>query len=741
MIYINSITKIYKNSKAHQAYGLKDVTIDMPDKGIVVVYGESGSGKTTLLNCIAGYDSFDEGTINYDNVNRISAVFQDFQLIDHLTVKENLDLVCSISHSCDDTKIIEVLKKLNLIEEINHLPNQLSGGQKQRVAIARSILLDSDVILADEPTGNVDDDNKKVILDLFINLSKQKLVVIVTHDPLFFKNSSDLLIHLSKGKVISMDGNIQKNNKDALQQKKDVSTYKLPLFVAAKMVFKGFSQLRKKYVTTAILTLLTMIMWLFLLNIYLQDESNSAYHVFKESNYQSIDLINDKAVDENSYLKYQDITEEQIKYLENLNYQVVNFYKNDSAINLEISNASNVYMEEEVYKITIDQNKPSTLLWESSNDYENEIYISEYIANNIFDELNMSSNDEFSQYVFSLRDIEVNIKGIYRTVEGFDENNMDKTYHSAIFTNLETYEQISISSDKVSVDIMGENEINTYVVSSNIDSQDLLFGSDVLLSNQIIISELIAEEVLGQTSDLNQLIGQNIVLKMMNRGTLIEEQTYVIAGISKNKGIARPSIYISDSDKDMFEFKYSIYSLENKGYHGITVNTYDKDLLYALDHMDMSHDMPESAFINQISGFLESIKNVILMIAIIMMSITMLVYMSFIDNSIYQKQREIGVLRSIGVKSNETIKMFLIENFLIVLPSLIISIVVDIGLIRLFNKYVIMQNLTLSNVIYLVPKSIVLLIIVMITMSLVYMLISAYKIYRRTTIELIYYKN
>jgi len=85
--------------------------------------------------------------------------------------------------------------------------------------------------------------------------------------------------------------------------------------------------------------------------------------------------------------------------------------------------------------------------------------------------------------------------------------------------------------------------------------------------------------------------------------------------------------------------------------------------------------------------------------------------------------------------------MFLIENFLIVLPSLIISIVVDIGLIRLFNKYVIMQNLTLSNVIYLVPKSIVLLIIVMITMSLVYMLISAYKIYRRTTIELIYYKN
>ena len=98
----------------------------------------------------------------------------------------------------------------------------------------------------------------------------------------------------------------------------------------------------------------------------------------------------------------------------------------------------------------------------------------------------------------------------------------------------------------------------------------------------------------------------------MDRGSLITDKTYLIVGISKNQGITKPSIYINENELDEFEHKYSIYSLENKGYHGISVYSFNSDLFYEIENIGLSHDMPDSLFISQVSTFLNSTNSIIL---------------------------------------------------------------------------------------------------------------------------------
>ena len=743
MIEIKSLTKIYQNDKNNKVYGLNQVTLEMPDKGLIIIYGESGSGKTTLLNCLAGYDYYDEGIIKFYNAKTTSSVFQDFQLIDHLTVLENLKVACDINLIEDINKIYDVLDKLNLSEVMNQYPNQLSGGQKQRVAIARSILLDSDIILVDEPTGNIDEENKKIIKELFVSLAKEKLVIMVTHDPNYFMEESDMSIVLSKGKIQSIIKKDHVVHQKQLKEESKIATFKLPFSIASKMVFKGFRHLRKKYVLTSVLTLMTMILSLFFLNIVFQDKEKSAYYGFQENNYQAIDFVNSTTVSENSYSTYNDTSYEQLQNLLDLDYRAVKFFKTDSPLTMEVIDPNNIFsLEKDIYKIAIDDEIPTNLVWSTDIDYSNEIYVSKVIADIIIQDAHLEGYSDLSEYGYILRGIEVYIKGVYDTGIMDINEEIDTNYHYAITTNTETYKAISNAYDKITVDIAVDDEdTRAYIVSTNLDDENILFGTNIVQSNQIIISDLFAEEVLGVTENQQQLIGQDVQLKFMDRGSYLDEQTYVVAAIFENQGITSPNIYVDENGINDFEYKYSYYSLENKGYHGLSIYNYDLDLFYDIESINLSHDMPNSLFMNQISTFLDSTRGIVLSISTLLMLVTLLVYVNFIDNSILNKQREIGVLRSIGVNSREIIKMFAIENIMILFPSLIVSIIVVRVLIDTFNEYVINQNLVTSDVFYQSFEANLFILIYTFLMAIIYMLISTYKIYKKSTIELIYYKK
>ena len=216
MIKIDNLTKLYEAKNQITCRALDGVSLTLPDKGLVFILGKSGSGKSTLLNLIGGLDSFDGGDIvsfgnslssfteeDYEAYRSdfVSFVFQDYHLIDELTVLENITLFNS--EEIDVALLADTLETVGMQDYVGRYPVELSGGQKQRVAIARGIIKNPQVILCDEPTGNLDRHTSYQILELLKKLSEKKLVVVVSHNLTEAELFADRIVELSDGKIIS----------------------------------------------------------------------------------------------------------------------------------------------------------------------------------------------------------------------------------------------------------------------------------------------------------------------------------------------------------------------------------------------------------------------------------------------------------------------------------------------------------------------------------------------------------
>ncbi|MGI6537777.1 MAG: ATP-binding cassette domain-containing protein [Caldicoprobacterales bacterium] len=220
MLHVEKISKHYTTGEYTQT-ALDKVTISFRKNEFAAILGHSGSGKTTFLNIIGGLDRYDEGDLlingrstkdfkdqdwdAYRN-NSVGFIFQNYHLIPHLSITDNVMLGLALSGESPETrrkKAIEVLTRVGLKEHIHKKPNQLSGGQMQRVAIARALANDPDIILADEPTGALDTETSIQVLNLIKEIAKDKLVIMVTHNPSLAGNYADRIIEFQDGKVIS----------------------------------------------------------------------------------------------------------------------------------------------------------------------------------------------------------------------------------------------------------------------------------------------------------------------------------------------------------------------------------------------------------------------------------------------------------------------------------------------------------------------------------------------------------
>ena len=220
MLQIQNICKKYKTGNLVQK-ALDNVSFNLRDNEFVAILGPSGSGKTTLLNIIGGLDRYDSGNLIINNISTknykdrdwdsyrnhtIGFVFQSYNLIPHQTILSNVELaltISGVSKAKRKQKALEALKQVGLEQQAHKKPNQLSGGQMQRVAIARALVNNPDILLADEPTGALDSDTSIQVMELLKEVAKDRLVVMVTHNPELAQNYATRIIHLKDGKILS----------------------------------------------------------------------------------------------------------------------------------------------------------------------------------------------------------------------------------------------------------------------------------------------------------------------------------------------------------------------------------------------------------------------------------------------------------------------------------------------------------------------------------------------------------
>lgn len=276
MIQLKGIKKTY-NTDERKVHALKGITLDMRDSEFVCVLGPSGCGKTTLLNIIGGLDRYTSGDLIIDGKStkhftdvdwdtyrsrKVGFVFQSYNLISHQTVLENVEtalVISGIGREERRKRAIQALVDVGLSEHLRKTPRQLSGGEMQRVAIARALVNNPKMILADEPTGALDSENSVKIMDLLKEISKDRLVVMVTHNAELASEYATRTIRMKDGLVVSDDKPFKATDTEKKQEEKEKKQSHMPYTLAAKLSIKNLAGKKIRTALTSVASSIAII--------------------------------------------------------------------------------------------------------------------------------------------------------------------------------------------------------------------------------------------------------------------------------------------------------------------------------------------------------------------------------------------------------------------------------------------------------------------------------------------------
>lgn len=325
MLQIKNISKQYRTGDLIQQ-ALDDVSLTFRDNEFVSILGPSGSGKTTLLNVIGGLDRYDSGDLIINGISTkkykdrdwdsyrnhtIGFVFQSYNLIPHQSILANVELaltISGISKSERRKRAKEALENVGLGEQLHKKPNQMSGGQMQRVAIARALVNDPDILLADEPTGALDTDTSIQVMELLKNVAKDRLVVMVTHNPELAEQYSTRIVKLRDGKIID-DSNLYTIDESKLEpaQHKNMGKSSMSFLTSLSLSFNNLRTKKARTLLTSFagsIGIIGIAMILALsngVNTYIvntQKEAMTSYPISIEA--QTIDLSSVMGIEKNS---------------------------------------------------------------------------------------------------------------------------------------------------------------------------------------------------------------------------------------------------------------------------------------------------------------------------------------------------------------------------------------------------------------------------------------------------------
>lgn len=491
MIEIKNVTKIYKSKKGVNTTALSNINLMLPDKGMVFIVGKSGSGKSTFLNVLAGLDKYNAGEIivngksfnkfknkDYDIYRNtyVGFIFQEFNLLDEYNVYENIELSMNLQKKKASKDLIDnVLSEVGLSNIGKRKTNELSGGQKQRVSIARALIKSPKIILADEPTGSLDSKTSEQIFNLLKDISKDKLVVVVSHDLESAKIYADRIIHFSDGKVIQ---DLEKEHSEYTSSHWDYIKSKLPTFSALKLALANLSKKKLRLFFTIILTT-------FALSFFgvanMLSHYNLAYshaRTMVEENESLIGINKNYVQEDGSYQVtsklFMPFTDSEINYLESaLNrdtIKVTSLYENGKSVQFNIP--SNISSQTPVY-YTYLFTKPYFIELNNANEFNLKI-IGNFPTN--YDEIVI--HKYIADYIIQ--------NGIYLYLDkSIEENKLKEPelYKPTSYEQLvEDGKYVQLGTNKVKIVGIVDEDMSKYDILKNINYADITNENEKLVN-------------------------------------------------------------------------------------------------------------------------------------------------------------------------------------------------------------------------------------------------------------------
>ena len=709
MLELKNIVKKY-NTGGSEVEVLKSVNIHFRENEFVSILGASGSGKTTLLNIIGGLDKYTSGDMalmgrstkefkdrDWDSYRNgtIGFVFQSYNLISHLSVIENVKLALSISgHSNSENheKAKKVLEDVGLAEHLYKKPNQLSGGQMQRVAIARALVTDPKIILADEPTGALDSKTSVQIMELIKEISKTKLVIMVTHNPEIAKKYSDRIVRVK-------DGEIQEDTNPYITEESVDNGFALKKTAMAfgsaiKSSFKNL--LTKKFRTfmTVAASSIGIISIGLVLSISsgmdkyiqtMQNENLSSMPIMISANQVNFGL----SVDDDNSEKDSNASELVPKSRRDVHR---NLYSVDSLGNGETF-ISYIQNNAKDYYSTIDFAEGYKLQALTKNAKGDVVAVKQEqtsLNDNIFGVLPEDKNLIMNQYevvksskesfeypsdnevvLFTAKNNEID-KATIKAL-GFDENTKVK-YEDVIgkefsvIDNNNYYRKIGDGFVPRDVDTKMYDSGTKVKVVAILKAKDsftrpqMTIGYTRALQKAMIEKEAKSDIVVAQQKDKTR----NIITNQKMDGDTAEQ---VLATLGAKTAPSAINIYPrSFNDRDKIAGVINDFNKKVAEKYGSDSSDYHK---YSITYADLAKQMTTimSQMINTISLILSAFAGISLIVSSIMIGI--LTYVSVVERT-----KEIGILRAIGARKKDITRIFIAEAGLIGFISGAVGVVV-----------------------------------------------------------------
>ena len=698
VLELKNIVKKY-NTGGSEVEVLKSVNIHFRENEFVSILGASGSGKTTLLNIIGGLDKYTSGDMalmgrstkefkdrDWDSYRNgtIGFVFQSYNLISHLSVIENVKLALSISgHSNaeNDEKAKKVLEDVGLAEHLYKKPNQLSGGQMQRVAIARALVTDPKIILADEPTGALDSKTSVQIMELIKEISKTKLVIMVTHNPELAKEYSDRIVRVK-------DGEIQEDTNPyvAKEVTDDGFVLKKTAMVFSSAIKSSFKNLLTKKFRT-LMTVVASSIGIISIGLVLaissgmdkyiqtmQNENLSSMPIMISANQINFGLSVDDDNSEKDSNGSELVPKSRRDVHRNL-YSVDSLGNGETFINYIQNNAKNYYSAidfAEGYKLqalTKNTKGEVVAVKQEQTSFNDSIFgVLPEDKNLIMNQYEVvkSSKDNFEYpsdnevVLFTAKNNEID-KATIKAL-GFDENAKVK-YEDVIgkeFSVVENnnyYRKIADRFVPRDVDAKMYDSGTKVKVVAILKAKDsftrpqMTIGYTRALQKAMIEKEEKSDIVVAQQKDKTR----NIITNQKMDSDTAEQ---ILATLGAKTAPSTINIYPkSFNDRDKIAEVINDFNKKVADKYGPDSSDYHK---YSITYADLAKQMTTimSQMINTISLILSAFAGISLIVSSIMIGI--LTYVSVVERT-----KEIGILRAIGARKKDITRIFIAEAGLI----------------------------------------------------------------------------